>query len=69
VVGRGRTVPWFCIRKAFAACVYRSTAFSYFSVRPPKKEKPPPAEERALSACCGVNEIHSQSIGDTDLLQ
>jgi hypothetical protein len=39
------------MRKAFAACVYSSTAFSYFSAFPPKKEKPPPAEERALSAC------------------
>lgn len=41
----------FCMRKAFAACVYNSTAFSYFSAFPPKKEKPPPADERALSAC------------------
>jgi hypothetical protein len=39
------------MRKAFAACVYNSTAFSNFSAFPPKKEKPPPADERALSAC------------------
>lgn len=30
--------------------MYNSTAFSYFSVLAPKKEKPPPAEDAALSA-------------------
>ncbi len=42
----------FCTRKAFAACVYRSAAFSHFSDRPPKKLKPPVAPEAALSAFC-----------------
>ena len=40
----------FCTRKAFAACVYRSAAFSHFSDRPPKKLKPPVAPEDAFSA-------------------
>lgn len=40
----------FCTLKAFAAWVYRSAAFSYFSVRPPNMLKPPDAPWRALSA-------------------
>jgi len=39
------------IRNAFAAWVYRSAAFSYFSARPPNKLNPPPAAAAALSAC------------------
>lgn len=38
------------IRKAFAAWVYRSAAFSHFSCRPPKRLNPLPAPETALSA-------------------
>lgn len=40
----------FCTLKAFAACVYKSAAFSYFSVRPPKKLNPLEAPCSALSA-------------------
>jgi hypothetical protein len=40
----------FCTRNAFAAWVYRSAAFSYFSVRPPNQLRPPEAPESALSA-------------------
>jgi len=38
------------MRNAFAAWVYRSAAFSYFSDLPPKKLNPPPAPAAALSA-------------------
>lgn len=37
---------------AFAAWLYKSAAFSHFSVRPPKKLKPPVAPDAALSAFC-----------------
>lgn len=45
-----RGVLSFWIRKALAACVYRSAAFSYFSVFPPKRLKPLDALDSALSA-------------------
>ena len=43
--------------------MYKSAAFSYFSVLPPKKLNPPPALESVESACVGsvsigLNEKH-----------
>jgi len=46
----GGAVPAFCIRKAFAARVYRSTAFSYLSLLLLNQPKPEPALATALSA-------------------
>ena len=54
----GAELPCFCIRNAFAACVYRSAAFSHFSVFPPKSEKPPLAPDAALSAYSTNLSIH-----------
>jgi hypothetical protein len=51
----------FCIRNAFAAWVYRSAAFSYFSVLPPNKLNPPPAPAIALSAC-GVYQLYGSGM-------
>ena len=64
-----RLLPCFCIRKALAACVYRSAAASYFSVRPPKRLKPPPAPAAALSACGGSQQAEVvEKRGAVDLL-
>lgn len=48
----------FCKRKAFAAWVYASAAPSHFSCRPPKRLKPVPAEEAALSAYEYISEAY-----------
>lgn len=50
----------FCTRNAFAAWVYRSAAFSYFSVRPPNQLKPPEAPDSALSAYFIAERGHGQ---------
>jgi len=44
-----------CTLNAFAAWVYRSAAFSHFSVLPPNKLNPPVAPCAAFSALCSSN--------------
>lgn len=52
----------FCNRNALAACVYRSAAFSHFSVLPPKRLKPPDAPFSAFEA------LASKTRGSCDML-
>lgn len=51
------------MRNAFAACVYRSAAFSHFSCLPPNRLNPPPAPEAALSACEDVRAYRDRNGG------